>query len=121
MFCPLCARSACTSLSNARDVPLSTSSVMAATMSACLAISEARSVASAPIEVISCVPLMSARPSLALSSMGERLWLSRTYLASPHPVEADHICPSPMRPSARCERGARSPVFHIYNNISLSA
>lgn len=57
-----------------------------------------------------CVPLMSASPSLALSTMGERLWLSSTYFASAQPVLGLHMWPSPMSPRARWERGARSPL-----------
>ena len=33
-----------------------------------------------------------------------------TYFASPHPVCGLHICPSPINPSARCDKGARSPL-----------
>lgn len=67
----------CTSyspLSKAREVPFKTSNVRAATTSACLAIIDALSTASAPRDVISCVPLISARPSLACNWIGVRLW-----------------------------------------------
>ena len=36
-------------------------------------------------------------------------FLSLTYLASPQPLSGLHILPSPIIPSARCERGAKSP------------
>lgn len=49
-------------VSKALVVPFRTSSVRAATMSACLAIALALSTASHPSEVIICVPLMRARP-----------------------------------------------------------
>ena len=48
--------------SKARGVPCRTSMERAATMSACLAMISARWRASTPRAVISCVPLISARP-----------------------------------------------------------
>ena len=52
----------CWPVSKALVVPLRTSRVKAATMSACRAMALALSTASQPREVIICVPLMSARP-----------------------------------------------------------
>ena len=96
-------------LSNALDVPLSTSNVKEATTSACLAMIPALSTASAPMEVINWVPLIKAKPSLAPKWIGVKLWLSSTYLASPQPVWGLHMWPSPIKPKARCDKGARSP------------
>ena len=36
--------------------------------------------------------------------------LEFTYAASPQPVCGLHICPSPINPSAKCDKGARSPL-----------
>uniref|UniRef100_A0A6B0UMR9 Putative secreted protein n=1 Tax=Ixodes ricinus TaxID=34613 RepID=A0A6B0UMR9_IXORI len=59
---------------------------------------------------MSCVPLRRQRPSLGLSLIGVSLCDSSTYLASPQPVSGLHIFPSPISPSAKCARGARSPL-----------
>ena len=48
--------------------------------------------------------------SFGPSLIGLSLWTSSTYLEFSHPVSGLHIFPSPMRPRAMCERGARSPL-----------
>ena len=62
------------------------------------------------MEVINWVPLIMASPSLASNLIGVRLWLSKTYWASPQPVEGLQARPSPIMPRAKWDKGARSPL-----------
>jgi len=64
--------------SKALVVPFNASNVSEATMSACLAIVAALSTASAPMDVISWVPLMRANPSFASRQIGLNLCDSKT-------------------------------------------
>ena len=59
--------------------------------------------------VINWVPLISAMPSFGRRQIGWRPCVCKTRLACAQPVLALHILPSPMNPSARWARGARSP------------
>ena len=67
---PRCGRASWIRLSNARCDPFSASRVMAPMMSAAIASRSARRRASAPIAVMTCVPLMSAMPSFGASVTG---------------------------------------------------
>ena len=59
---------------------------------------------------MNCVPLMSASPSFAASSIGARPACASASAAG-HRLAADACAsPSPTRTSARCASGARSPL-----------
>ena len=89
-------------------MPRSASSVMAPAMSAHLAIVSALARASTPMPVMNCVPLISARPSLACSTSGS---MPAAAIASrPGSRRPCHTAsPSPIMTDARCASGARSP------------
>jgi hypothetical protein len=69
----------------------------------------AASTASASSAVLTCVPLMSARPSLARSVMGLHFAPRSAAAPSSSACRATHG-PSPSRTSAMCASGARSPL-----------
>ena len=56
------------------------------------------------------VPLMSARPSLAISVSGSIPAAASAVAASPRVPSRDCSSPSPISASAQCASGARSPL-----------
>eukprot|EP01139_Manchomonas_bermudensis_P020203 Amastigsp_a678124_15.p3 type:complete len:183 gc:universal Amastigsp_a678124_15:1016-1564(+) len=107
---PSCGRASPIRLSNAVVTPRSASIDTAATTEPWKTRRLARTYASHARHVMNCAPLMRASPSLALSSIGSSPCAASTAAAGSYAHEVGfHISPSPMRPKARCERGARSP------------
>ena len=105
---PGCGRSAVSRSSNTRSEPSAASTLIAAVTSAVRTSRSARETARIPIASIPCVPLTSARPSLALSSSGSSPAERRTSpagLGSPSTSSS----PRPTSGSARFASGARSP------------
>ena len=105
---PTCGLSMCTADWKGLFEPMSASTELAAAMSATLASKRPCSMAKQPSAPMHCVPLISARPSLAPSSIG---WSSAASRASApeRTMPRYSALPSPMSTSARWLKGDRSP------------
>ncbi|MPN28049.1 hypothetical protein SDC9_175488 [bioreactor metagenome] len=132
-ICPACPRSRWTRGSNAFVMQPCASQVSDAMISAFLLNCIASWTQSAPIAVITCVPLISASPSFAASCTGSIP--ARRIASAPGKISPRYsACPKPMSGSTICASGTRSPLaprlpfsgiigctpaFSIASNVSI--
>ncbi len=106
---PGCGRMACSSGASTFSVPRSASRVSAAVMSADLYSLSRSARAMTSMPSMPSVPLRRARPSFSFSTTG---WIPASASSSPAgrtTPSGPSASPSPIRVSAQCESGARSP------------
>ena len=107
-ICPGWPRSAWMRGSNGPSLPRAASTVSAPITSAASSTGSNASSACSASAVETCVPLISARPSLAASVSGA-MPASRSAAAAGTRSPSTSISPSPISASVRCASGARSP------------
>ena len=107
-ICPACPRTSCTRASNGASEPFAASIDIAPTT---VAEANKRSAKNKPCKVKAvdtCVPLISAKPSLACNTTGVMPALRKAVCASTN-SPLTNTCPSPINASVMCDKGARSP------------
>ena len=108
--CPGCGRAAWMRGSKATSVPLSASSgERAGDVGGAREPPGLGAARGPPTAVMSCVPLMRARPSFASSTTGARPGRAQRLGRAHAAARRRRQSPSPMSASARCASGARSP------------
>ncbi len=107
--CPGCGRMACSSGRNGRSEPSIASMASAAVTSAMVNRCAASWIASSSMASMPSVPLISASPSLAASSIGARPARRSASAAGARSPSGPSTQPSPSSTSAQCASGARSP------------
>ena len=107
---PGCGRRAIRSSAKARSVPSSASTDIAALTSATRKSRSRSLMASARMPSMPSVPLISARPSLAVSVNGSIPLAASASAVARRSLRRANTSPSPIRASPQCASGARSPL-----------